>query len=260
MIRSLWIGKTGLEAQQNQIDVIANNIANVNTSGFKRSRAVFEDLLYQTVRQSGTNSTQQTQVPEGFQVGTGVKPVGTTRIHLQGNLQQTGNPLDVAVQGRGFFQITLPDGTVGYTRDGSFHVDSQGQLVTSSGFQVSPGITIPANATGITIGQDGTISITQPGGGTPAQAGSIQLATFQNPAGLQGIGQNLFVETAASGTATIGDPGTDGLGLLNQGYVETSNVNVAEELVNMIQAQRAYELNSKVLQTTDQMLQRLAQI
>lgn len=260
MIRSLWIAKTGLDAQQTQMDVISNNLANVSTSGFKRSRAVFEDLIYQTMREPGAQSSQQTQLPSGLQIGTGVRPVATTRTHTQGNLQQTGNALDVAIQGQGFFQILLPDGSTGYTRDGSFHTDSQGQLVTSSGFPVQPAITIPATATSVTIGQDGTITVTQPGAAAAAQVGTLQAANFINPAGLSSFGQNLYLETAASGTPSTNTPGTNGIGMLNQGYVETSNVNVAEELVNMIQTQRAYEINSKAIMTSDQMLQRLTQL
>lgn len=260
MIRSLWIAKTGLDAQQTQMDVIANNLANVSTSGFKRSRAVFEDLLYQTMRQPGAQSSQQTQLPSGLQLGTGVRPVATERIFTQGNLQQTGNDKDVAIQGSGFFQVLLPDGTTAYTRDGSFQSDSQGQLVTSSGYVIQPAITIPANAQSLTIGRDGTVSVTQPGTTAPVQVGSLQLATFINPAGLESKGENLYVETAASGTANTNTPGSNGAGLLNQGYVETSNVNVAEELVNMIQTQRAYEINSKAITTSDQMLQKLTQL
>ncbi|MDP2025151.1 flagellar basal-body rod protein FlgG [Sulfuriferula sp.] len=260
MIRSLWIAKTGLDAQQTQMDVIANNLANVSTSGFKRSRAVFEDLLYQTMRQPGAQSSQQTQLPSGLQLGTGVRPVATERIFTQGNLQQTGNDKDVAIQGSGFFQVLLPDGTTAYTRDGSFQSDSQGQLVTSSGYVVQPAITIPANTQSITIGRDGTVSVTQAGSVAPVQVGSLQLATFINPAGLEAKGENLYVETAASGTANTNTPGSNGAGLLNQGYVETSNVNVAEELVNMIQTQRAYEINSKAITTSDQMLQKLTQL
>ncbi len=258
MIRSLWISKTGLEAQQTQMDVIANNLANVSTTGFKRSRAVFEDLLYQTLRQPGAQSSQQTQVPSGLQIGTGVRPIAAERIQTQGNLQQTGNNLDVAIHGNGFFQILLPDGTTAYTRDGSFQSDSQGQLVTSSGFPVQPAMTIPANATSLTIGRDGTVSATVAGVST--QIGSLQLSTFINPAGLQSQGENLYLETASSGTPSTTTPGTNGSGILSQGYVETSNVNVVEELVNMIQTQRAYEINSKAISTSDQMLQKLSQI
>ncbi len=260
MIRSLWISKTGLDAQQTQMDVIANNLANVSTNGFKRSRAVFEDLLYQTLRQPGAQSSQQTQLPSGLQIGTGVRPVATERVFTQGNLQQTGNSKDVAIQGQGFFQVLMPDGTTAYTRDGSFQSDSQGQLVTSSGYQIQPNITIPVNALSITIGRDGTVSVTQPGSNTPVEVGSLQLATFINPVGLQAVGENFYVETFSSGPPNINTPGIDGAGVLSQGYVETSNVNVVEELVNMIQTQRAYEINSKAIQTSDQMLQRLSQM
>jgi len=260
MIRSLWISKTGLEAQQTQMDVISNNLANVSTTGFKRSRAVFEDLLYQTMRQPGAQSSQQTQVPSGLQIGTGVRPVAVERIQTQGNLQQTGNNLDIAIQGAGFFQVLMPDGSTAYTRDGSFQTDSEGQLVTSSGFVVQPALTVPPNATSVTIAADGTVSVTQQGSGTPVQIGSIELATFINPTGLQSQGENLYLETASSGTPSTGTPGTNGAGILNQGYVETSNVNVVEELVNMIQTQRAYEINSKSITTSDQMLQKLSQM
>ena len=260
MIRSLWISKTGLDAQQTQMDVIANNLANVSTNGFKRARAVFEDLLYQTLRQPGAQSSQQTQLPSGLQIGTGVRPVATERIFTQGNLQQTGNARDVAIQGNGFFQVLLPDGATAYTRDGSFQSDSQGQLVTSSGFHVQPAITIPPNTLSITIARDGTVSVMVPGSATPTQVGSMQLVSFVNPVGLQSFGENLYLQTASSGTPNPNTPGTNGLGLLNQGYVETSNVNVVEELVSMIQTQRAYEINSKAIQTSDQMLQKLAQL
>jgi flagellar basal-body rod protein FlgG len=260
MIRSLWISKTGLEAQQLHMDVISNNMANVGTTGFKKSRAIFQDLLYQVERQPGAQSTQQTQLPSGLQLGTGVNPVATERMHLQGNLEKTGNPLDVAINGKGFFQILMPDGTTGYTRDGSFQLDNQGQLVTASGFTVQPALTIPADAQSVTIGRDGTVSITQPGNAAAQQIGSLQLANFINPAGLQSLGENLYAETAASGAPAANAPGSNGLGLLNQSFVETSNVNVVEELVNMIQTQRAYELNSKAVSTSDQMLQKLTQL
>ena len=260
MIRSLWIAKTGLEAQQTQMDVISNNLANVSTNGFKRSRAVFEDLLYQNLRQPGAQSSQQTQIPSGLQIGTGVRPIATERIHTQGNLQQTSNQLDIAIQGAGFFQVLQPDGTTAYTRDGSFQTDNQGQIVTSNGFVVQPAITIPANATSVTIGQDGVVTITQAGAAAPVQIGSLQLATFINPAGLESVGQNMYLETASSGTPSTNVPGTNGTGSLSQGYVETSNVNVVEELVNMIQSQRAYEINSKAITVSDQMLQKLTQM
>lgn len=243
-----------------QMDVISNNLANVSTSGFKKSRAVFEDLLYQNIRQVGSQSSQQSQLPSGLQLGTGVKPVATERIFTQGNLQQTSNDKDVAIQGQGFFQILLPDGTTAYTRDGSFQVDSQGQLVTASGFPVQPSITIPANAQSLSIGRDGVVSITTPNSTATTQIGQIQLATFINPTGLQSKGENLYVETTASGNPNTNVPGTNGAGLLSQGYVETSNVNVVEELVSMIQTQRAYEINSKAITTSDQMLQKLSQM
>lgn len=260
MIRSLWIAKTGLDAQQTNMDVVSNNLANVSTNGFKRSRAVFEDLLYQTLRQPGAQSSQQTQVPSGLQLGTGVRPVATERIHMQGNLQKTENPLDIAVNGKGFFQVLMPDGSTGYTRDGSFQVDSQGQVVTASGYPVQPALTIPVDAVTVTVARDGTVSVVQSGATAPTQVGSLQLANFINPAGLQSVGENLYAETAASGAPAANTPGTNGLGVLNQGYVETSNVNVVEEMVNMIQTQRAYEINSKAVTVSDQMLQRLTQI
>ncbi len=260
MIRSLWIAKTGLDAQQMQMDVISNNLANVSTTGFKRARAVFEDLLYQTLRQPGAQSSEQTQLPSGLQIGTGVKPVATERLFTQGNLQQTGNARDVAIQGNGFFQVLMPDGTTAYTRDGSFQTDANGQLVTASGYAVQPAITVPADAQSLTIGRDGTVSVTTPASATPTVIGSLQLATFVNPVGLQSLGENLYAETASSGTPAANTPGSNGAGLLNQFYIETSNVNVVEELVNMIQTQRAYEINSKAISTSDQMLQRLTQL
>jgi flagellar basal-body rod protein FlgG len=260
MIRSLWIAKTGLDAQQTQMDVISNNLANVSTSGFKRSRAVFEDLLYQTMRQPGAQSSQQTNLPTGLQIGAGVRPVATERVHTQGNLQQTGNSKDVAINGAGFFQVAMPDGTPAYTRDGSFQVDAQGQLVTSSGYVVQPAITIPADAQSLTVGRDGVVTVTQPGIAAPVQVGALQLTTFMNPSGLESKGENLYVETAASGTPNVNAPGTNGSGVLVQNYVETSNVNVVEEMVNMIQTQRAYEINSKAITTSDQMLQKLSQL
>jgi len=260
MIRSLWIAKTGLEAQQLHMDVIANNLANVSTNGFKRSRAVFEDLLYQTLRQPGAQSSQQTTIPSGLQLGTGVRPISTEHIFAQGSLVQTGNPLDLAINGQGFFQVQMPDGTLAYTRDGSFQKDGTGQIVTSSGYPLSPALTIPANATSVTVGRDGVVSVLQAGAAAATQIGTIQLAGFVNSGGLQSTGENLFVETGSSGTPTPNTPGTNGTGLLNQLYVETSNVNVAEELVNMIQTQRAYEINSKAVTTSDQMLAKLSQM
>jgi len=260
MIRSLWIAKTGLDAQQTQLDVISHNLANVSTNGYKRQRAVFEDLLYQNLRQPGAQSTQQTQIPSGLQLGVGVRTVSTEHIHTQGTLQRTENPLDIAINGQGFFQIQMPDGTLAYTRDGAFQRDSTGQMVTSSGYPVSPAITIPADAISITISRDGIVSVTQAGQAAPTQVGNLQLATFINNGGLQSVGENLYVETASSGTPTPNTPGSNGAGLLNQGMVETANVNVAEELVSMIQTQRAYEMNSKAVTTSDQMLGRLTQL
>lgn len=260
MIRSLWIAKTGLDAQQTQLDNISNNLANISTNGFKRSRAVFEDLLYQTLRQPGAQSSQQTTVPSGLQMGTGVRPVATEKVFTQGAMNLTGNALDVAINGNGFFQVQMPDGTLAYTRDGSFQKDSTGQVVTSSGYPVSPALTIPADALSITIGRDGVVSVKQAGATAPTQIGTIQIASFVNPAGLQSVGENFFVETASSGTPTPNTPGTNGTGLLNQNYVEASNVNAAEELVTMIQTQRAYEMNSKVISTSDQMLAKLSNL
>jgi len=260
MIRSLWISKTGLDAQQTQMDVISNNLANISTTGFKRTRAVFEDLLYQTIRQPGAASSQQTELPSGLQLGTGVRPVATERIHTQGNLQLTGNSKDVAINGAGFFQVLLPDGATAYTRDGSFQTDSQGQLVTSSGFPIQPAITIPVDAQSLTVSRDGIVSVTLAGAVAATQVGNLQLATFINPAGLESKGENLYVETGASGNANANTPGTNGAGIMVQNYTETSNVNVVEELVNMIQTQRAYEINSKAITTSDQMLQRLTQM
>lgn len=260
MIRSLWIARTGMDAQQLQLDVISNNLANVSTNGFKASRAVFADLLYQTQNQPGGQTTQQTQYPSGLQVGTGVQPVATEHMLTQGSLQQTSNPTDMAIQGSGYFQISMPDGTVGYTRDGSFQVNYQGQLVNALGYPLLPPVTIPANALSVTVGLDGTVSITQPGSSNSVQIGTIQLATFIDPGGLQSNGGNLYTETSSSGPASTNTPGLNGAGTLNQGYVETSNVNVAEELVNMIETQRAYEMDSKAITASDQMMQALTQI
>lgn len=252
---ALWAAKTGLDAQQTRMTVTSNNLANVNTSGYKKGRAVFEDLLYQNVRQVGASTSQDTQLPSGLHLGTGVRVVATEKMYTQGNLTQTGNSLDVAVNGRGFFQVLLPDGTLGYTRDGSFQVSAQGELVTSSGFAVQPGINIPDGAQSVTIGADGVVSVQLPGQSAPTQVGSLQLVDFINPAGLQPRGENLLLESAASGPAQSGTPGLNGLGLIVQGSLESSNVNVVEELVNMIETQRAYEMNSKAIATTDQMLE-----
>lgn len=260
MFNSLWISKTGMEAQQMQLDVISNNLANSSTNGFKRAHAVFEDLMYQNLRQAGSSTSEQSQLPTGLQVGLGVRTVATSRSFVQGSLQQSGNNLDVAIQGNGFFQITMPDGTINYTRDGAFQVNAQGQIVTSNGLPVANGITVPANATNVQISADGNVTATIPGNVAPQPIGTIALASFINPAGLEPRGQNLFAETAASGQPNTGTPGANGLGQLMQGFLETSNVNVVQELVTMIQTQRAYEMNSKAIQTSDQMLQKLGQL
>jgi len=260
MIRSLWIAKTGLDAQQTNMDVISNNLANVSTNGFKRQRAVFEDLLYQTIRQPGAMTSDQTNAPSGLQIGTGVRPVATERLHSQGNLAQTNGTRDVAIKGQGFFHVQLPDGTDAYTRDGSFQMDQNGQLVTSSGFQIVPAIILPETAKKVMVGRDGIVSVEIEGSPAPQQVGQLTLTTFINDSGLESVGENLYLETACDGASTEYAPCINGAGLLYQGYVETSNVNVAEELVNMIQTQRAYEINSKAISTSDQMLQKLTQL
>lgn len=260
MIRSLWIAKTGLEAQQTNMDVISNNLANVSTTGFKRQRAVFEDLLYQTIRQPGAQSSEQTTIPSGLQLGTGVRPVATERLHSQGSLSQTNKPLDMAIEGGGFFQVQLPDGTMAYTRAGSFQLDPNGQIVTASGYPIQPAMSLPPNVKTLTVGSDGTVSVAVNGQTGQQQIGQLTLATFVNDSGLESIGENLYLETQSSGTPNESTPGLNGAGTLKQEYLETSNVNVAEELVSMIQTQRAYEINSKAVSTSDQMLQRLAQL
>jgi flagellar basal-body rod protein FlgG len=234
---------------------ISNNLANASTTGFKRSRAVFSDLLYQNLAQVGAQSSQDTQLPSGLNLGTGVRTVATEKLFTQGNIVQTGNALDVAIQGRGFVQVLMPDGSLAYSRDGTMQMDAQGQLVTSMGYLIQPGITIPENAQSITVGSDGTVSVVTAGTATPTQVGNIQLADFINPSGLQAIGDNLFVESASSGSPQTGTPGLNGLGTLIQGSLESSNVNTVEELVNMIETQRAYEMSSKAISTADQMLQ-----
>jgi len=254
---ALWVGKTGLDAQQTRLSIISNNLANANTTGYKRSRAVFQDLLYQNVRQVGAQSSESTESTTGLSLGTGVRIVATEKIHTQGNLVNTDNPFDLAVSGRGFFQILRPDGTLGYTRDGSFQVDSQGQLVTNGGLPVEPAITFPNNVLTTSISSDGIVSITTQGNATPTQIGTLQLADFINAAGLQPIGENMYTESVSSGTPIIGTPGLNGVGTILQGELETSNVNVVKEMVDMIETQRAYELNSKAISTADQMLQYL---
>ena len=260
MIRSLWIAKTGMEGQQTKLDAISNNLANVGTNGFKRAGVVFEDLMYQNLRAAGSASSDQSQLPTGLQVGLGVRAAATTRNFSGGALQQTTNNFDIAIKGQGFFQVQLPDGTTGYTRDGAFQVDANGALVTSAGYHVQPGITVPANATSFSVAADGTVSVSIAGQVAPQVLGQMQLASFINPAGLDSRGGNLYAETAASGAPNAGAPGTGALGTVQNGWVEGSNVNVVEELVSMIATQRAYELNSKAIQTSDQMLQRLSQL
>ncbi|QEM83815.1 flagellar basal-body rod protein FlgG [Halomonas binhaiensis] len=260
MIKSLWSAKTGLEAQQVKLDVISNNLANVSTNGFKQSRAVFEDLLYQNLRQPGAQNNVQDRLPSGMQIGTGVRPVATERLHTQGSLEETQNSRDLAINGKGFFQVVMPDGSTAYTRDGSFQLDENGQVVTANGYPLEPAIIVPDNALSVSIGEDGIVSVTEPGTSETNEVGQISLSTFINPTGLEAIGGNLYVETSSSGPRNESIPGMNGAGRLLQGYVETSNVNVVEEMVSMIQTQRAYEINSKAVQTSDEMLARLAQL
>ncbi|HEX4052010.1 MAG TPA: flagellar basal-body rod protein FlgG [Steroidobacteraceae bacterium] len=257
MDAALWVAKTGLDAQQTEMAVISNNLANVNTDGFKKGRAVFQDLLYQNVQQVGAATTQNTQAPSGIELGTGVNLVATEKVYSQGDINQTGNTFDMAINGAGFFQVLMPDGSMAYTRDGSFQLSNTGQLVTASGYPVQPAITIPQGAQSVTVGTDGTVQVQLAGQSAPSTVGTIQLANFVNPAGLQPNGDNLLLASAASGTAQTGTPGVTGLGTLQQGAVEASNVNVVEEMVDMIETQRAYEMNTKAIETNDQMLQYL---
>jgi flagellar basal-body rod protein FlgG len=257
MNQALWVAKTGLDAQQTRLSVISNNLANVSTTGYKQSRAVFEDLLYQNVRQVGGQSSEDTRLPSGLSLGSGTRVVATQKIHTQGNIETTQNSLDIAIDGKGFFPILLPDGTEAYTRDGSFQVSDQGQMVTASGYELQPGITIPDDAQSITIGSDGVVSVTLPSQPTPSTIGDLQITTFINPTGLQAVGENLFLESASSGSPQAGTPGDTGLGRLRQGALETSNVNIVEEMVGMIETQRAYEMNSKLISTADGMMQYL---
>lgn len=259
MLASLWISKTGLTAQDNALASISNNLANVSTTGYKRERAVFQDLLYQVDKQPGAQSSQSTELPSGLQQGTGVKTVATQKLHTAGNLSVTDQPLDVGINGRGYLQVLLPDGETGYTRDGQLQLSSTGVIVNSQGYELQPSITVPSNTLNITIGSDGVVSATVAGSSTPTQIGNIQLADFINPTGLQAIGGNMYKETAASGAPTAGTPGLTGLGSIEQGVLESSNVNIVEELVNMITTQRAYEMNTKVISTSDQMLQFVTQ-
>ena len=255
MIRALYSAASGLEAQQLNIDVIANNLANVNTAGFKLSRAEFQDLLYQNVRAPGSSSSASTEIPTGLQVGLGSRPVATNRLFTQGDFRQTGNPLDLVIEGSGFFQVRLPSGETAYTRAGAFSKNRDGNLVDPDGYLLDPQITIPTDAQSIMVGVDGTVSVTQPGQAQAQQVGTIQLATFPNPAGLKSIGKNLFLPSGSSGDAITGAPGENGIGTINPGFLEQSNVSVVEEMVNMIAGQRAYEINSKVVKTADEMLQ-----
>jgi flagellar basal-body rod protein FlgG len=254
-MRALWTAASGMQAQQLTLDVVANNLANVQTTGFKRSRIDFQDLVYETLQAPGAASAQGQEIPSGFQVGHGSRAVATQRLFIKGDLQQTANPLDLAIEGEGFFQILQPNGDTAYTRAGAFKKDSQGRMVTSDGFTIEPQITIPDNALTITVGVDGIVSVTLPGQAQPQQVGNIQIARFVNPAGLIAQGRNLFMPTQSSGDATTGTPGQDGLGTLLQGFVEGSNVNVVEEMVGLITSQRAYEINSRAIRTADEMMQ-----
>ena len=260
MIRSLWSAASGMKAQQMNVDTISNNLSNVNTTGFKKSRTDFEDLLYQTVKSAGAPNSQGSQVPTGIQVGHGVKVAATQKMFGQGSLKSTENPLDMAIKGDGFFQVQMPDGSVGYTRDGSFKLDSNGQVVTSNGYLLQPAVTLPANAQNININEEGQVTYTEPGGNGVQQAGQIELANFANPAGLKSVGQNIYKSTAASGEAAFGVPSQEGYGTIAQKFLETSNVQTVDSMTNMIAAQRAYEINSKAVQTSDQMLQQASNL
>jgi len=255
MIRALWTAASGMQSQQLNIDVIANNLANVNTTGFKKSRADFQDLMYQTLKTTGAPSTNATQIPAGIQIGLGSKAAAVNKMFTAGDVNHTGNELDMAIEGEGFFQIQMPDGTTTYSRAGAFKKDNQGRMVNSDGYPLLPEVVIPNNATKITIGNDGTVSVMQAGQTSPSNIGNIQLAQFSNPAGLSSIGRNLYNQSDSSGAPTTGTPGQTGLGTLSQGFLEMSNVSVMEEMVNMIVGQRAYEINSKAVQTADDMLQ-----
>jgi flagellar basal-body rod protein FlgG len=255
MIRSLFTAATGMVAQQLNLDVIANNLANVNTSGFKKSRADFQDLMYQVTQEPGTSTGQAGASPTGIQVGLGVRPAAVGKVHSQGDFESTSNPFDWAIEGDGFFQVTMPNGDLAYTRAGALKLNETGQIVTADGFLITPNLTIPSDALGVTVATDGTVSVTQPGSAAATQVGQVQTARFQNPAGMKAVGRNLLQETESSGAATLGTPGEDGLGTIAQGFLESSNVSVVEEIVQMVTGQRAYEANSKVIQTADQLLQ-----
>lgn len=258
MFRSLFTAATGMYAQQLNVDVIAHNLANVNTTGFKKGRAEFQDLIYQNIINPGAPSDDGTQYPSGIQIGLGVRPIAVAKFFTAGDLINTGNDLDLAIDGDGFFQVTLPDGTIAYTRAGNFRVDRDGRIVTNDGYPIEPGITVPADAIKITVGADGRVTVQQPGTVAPVEIGTIELARFINPGGLLAIGKNLFLETDASGAPTTGAPGTEGRGTIVQGFLEMSNVNVVEELANLIIAQRAFDINSRAIQTSDEMLQTVA--
>jgi flagellar basal-body rod protein FlgG len=255
MIRALWTAASGMQTQQVNIDVIANNLANVNTTGFKKSRPEFQDLMYQNMKSIGVPSTSSTQVPTGIQIGLGAKTSAVTKVFTPGSISMTGNELDVAIEGDGFFQVNMPDGGTAYSRDGALKKDSQGRIVTSDGYPITPEIVIPNNASNVSIGNDGTVTVLQAGQTSPTTVGTIQLALFSNPAGLSSMGHNLYQATDSSGTATTGTPGQNGIGTLSQGFLEMSNVSIVEEMVNMIVSQRAYETNSKAVQAADEMLQ-----
>lgn len=257
MNRALYVAKTGLEAQNTRLATISNNLANANTTGYKQGRAEFEDLIYQNVRQPGGYTNQQTTLPSGLQLGVGTRVVAIQKMHQQGNLQNTSNELDMALQGKGFFQVLQADGTIGYTRDGSFQLNQTGDIVNSGGLLLQPQITVPQNATAVTVGTDGTISATVPGQAEPQQLGQLEIATFINPAGLNAKGDNLFTETIASGAPVVGVAGTDGVGTIIQSFLEASNVNTVEELIGMIEAQRTYEMNAKAIKAADGMMQYL---
>lgn len=260
MMRALFSGASGMHAETLNMDVIANNLANINTTGFKKSRAEFQDLLYQTLREPGAKSTISTEIPSGMQVGLGVKPVAINRNFSQGNFKHTGGPLDMVIEGDGFFQVTMPDGTIAYTRDGSFSRDSTGRIVTNDGYPLEPAITIPTDAISVTIGNDGTVTVLRPGETVATEVGTIQLTKFINPSGLKSLGKNLFLNTQSSGDPIQGTPGLEGMGTISQGYQEMSNVDLVEELVTMIISQRSYETNSKTIRAADQMLRDAIQL
>jgi len=260
MFRALWTSASGMTAQQTNLDVISHNMANVNTVGFKKMRATFQDLVYQTIREPGAPTSPTTRNPSGFQIGLGAYVSDTYGIFTQGNTFQTGNQLDIAIQGDGFFKVVLPDGTIAYTRNGQFRLDAEGRIVNSDGYPLDPEIAIPADAVSVGIGADGTVSVLRQGANAVEEVGRIELAKFVNPAGLRRIGNNLFIQTDASGEPVIDNPGNQGLGTLLQGYLESSNVNIVEEMVNLIIAQRAFEFNTKGITAADEMLGQTANL